>query len=77
MNALGDPDMLLLGTDGEIQGLVDFGVERLSLAAASPWPAATRSHLVAPLGDAVAGALQLARDVAESASDLTVSRPPG
>jgi N-acetylglucosamine kinase-like BadF-type ATPase len=71
--------MLLLGMDGEAQRLVAFGVDRLSLAgslAASlePWPAATRSHLVAPLGDAVADALQLARDVAESASDLTVSR---
>ena len=58
--------------DALAQRLVAFGVDRLSLAgslaaAIEPWlQDATRHHLVAPLGDAVAGALQLARDAAES-----------
>jgi glucosamine kinase len=68
--------------DALAQRLVAFGVDRLSLvgglaASIEPWLAdATRHHLVAPLGDAVSGALQLARDAAESASDLTASRRP-
>jgi glucosamine kinase len=74
----------LAGThiDALAQRLVAFGVDSVALAgslAASiePWLSdATRSHLVAPLGDGVAGALQLAREAAESASDLTASRRP-
>lgn len=52
--------------------LVDVGVDRLSLVGGlaesiEPWLAdATRRHLVAPRGDAVAGALQLAREAAQS-----------
>jgi glucosamine kinase len=52
--------------------LVAVGVDRLSLvgglaASIEPWLAdATRHHLVAPRGDALAGALQLAREAAES-----------
>ena len=55
--------------------LVAFGAERLSLvgglaASIEPWLAdATRLHLVAPLGDAVDGALQLARDAANIGLD--------
>jgi glucosamine kinase len=52
--------------------LVNRGVDRLSLvgglaASIEPWLAdATRHHLVAPRGDAVDGALQVAREAAES-----------
>jgi glucosamine kinase len=52
--------------------LVNLGADRLSLvgglaASIEPWLAdATRHHLVAPRGDALAGALQLAREAAES-----------
>jgi len=52
--------------------LVAVGAGRLSLvgglaASIEPWLAdATRRHLVAPRGDALAGALQLAREAAES-----------
>jgi glucosamine kinase len=68
--------------DALAQRLLDFGVERLSLvgglaAAVEPWLAdTTRRHLVAPLGDAVTGALQLACNAAQAAShhDLTASR---
>jgi len=58
--------------DALAQRLIDFGVDRLSLvgglaAPIEPWLADfTRHHLVAPRGDAVAGALQLARNAAES-----------
>jgi glucosamine kinase len=58
--------------DALAQRLIDFGVDRLSLvgglaASIEPWLAdSTRHHLVAPRGDAVAGALQLARSEAES-----------
>ena len=51
--------------------LLALGVERLALVgglaqAIEPWLAdATRPHLYAPIGDTVAGALQLARDAAE------------
>jgi glucosamine kinase len=69
--------------DALARRLVAFGVDRLSLAgslapAIEPWlEDATRQHLVAPLGDAVAGALQLARDAAEADSDINLSRHPG
>jgi glucosamine kinase len=52
--------------------LVNLGADRLSLvgglaAPIEPWLAdATRHHLVTPRGDALAGALQLAREAAES-----------
>ena len=68
--------------DALAQLLVDFGVDRLALvgglaSAIEPWLAPdTRRHLAAPQGDAVAGALQLAREAAESASDLTATRRP-
>jgi len=58
--------------DALAQRLIDFGVDRLSLvgglaAPIEPWLAdSTRHHLVAPRGDAVAGALQLARNAAQS-----------
>jgi len=58
--------------DALAQRLIEFGVDRLSLvgglaAPIEPWLVdSTRHHLVAPRGDAVAGALQLARDAAES-----------
>jgi glucosamine kinase len=58
--------------DALAQRLIDFGVDRLSLvgglaASIEPWLAdSTRHHLVAPRGDAVGGALQLARSEAES-----------
>jgi glucosamine kinase len=58
--------------DALAQRLIEFGVDRLSLvgglaASIEPWLAdSTKHHLVAPRGDAVAGALQLARDAAES-----------
>ena len=58
--------------DALAQRLIDFGVGRLSLvgglaASIEPWLAdSTKHHLVAPRGDAVAGALQLARNAAES-----------
>ena len=86
---IGDPSDSRLGVDQRFvhidalaQRPIAFGVDRLSLAgclAASiePWLGdATRHHFVAPLGDAVAGARRLARDAAESASDLTISRRP-
>ena len=67
--------------DALAQALVRLGADRLSLvgglaASIEPWLAkATRRHLVAPRGDAVAGALQLARDAAESLHrDLTALR---
>ena len=69
--------------DALAQRLLAFGVDRLSLAgslaaAIEPWlEDATRQHLVVPLGDAVAGAVQLARATAESPSDLNLSRHPG
>ena len=58
--------------EGLAQRLVALGVDRLSLAgglapAIEPWLShATQRHLVAPEGDTVAGALQLARNAAES-----------
>jgi glucosamine kinase len=58
--------------DALAQLLVEFGADRLALvgglaASVEPWLADdTRRHLVMPQGDAVAGALQLARDAAES-----------
>jgi glucosamine kinase len=58
--------------DALAQLLVEFGADRLALAGGlaalvEPWLADdTRRHLVAPQGDAVAGALQLARDAAQS-----------
>src|SRR5260221_1125104 len=58
--------------DSLAQPLIYFGGDRLSLggglaASIAPWLAAsTRPHLVSPRGDAVAGALQLARKAAES-----------
>src|SRR5215471_2534460 len=58
--------------DALAQRLIDFGVDRLSLVGGlatwiEPWLAdSTRHRLVAPRGDAVAGALQLARNAAES-----------
>jgi glucosamine kinase len=58
--------------EGLAQRLVALGVDRLSLVgglapAIEPWLShPTRCHLVAPQGDTVAGALQLARNVAES-----------
>jgi glucosamine kinase len=67
--------------DALAQALVRLGAERLCLAGGlagpvEPWLAeATRRHLVAPRGDALAGALQLARDAAVSLhGDLTASR---
>jgi glucosamine kinase len=68
--------------DALARRLLAFGVDRLSLAgslAPSLEPSladATRQHLVAPLGDAVEGALQLARDAAEKESELTRPRRP-
>jgi glucosamine kinase len=68
--------------DALAQALVCLGVDRLCLVGGlagsiEPWLAeTTRRHLVAPRGDAVAGALQLARDAAESLHrDFTASRP--
>ena len=55
--------------------LVAFGVDRLSLTGSlatsiEPWlEDTTRHRLVVPVGDAVDGALRLARAAAESASD--------
>jgi N-acetylglucosamine kinase-like BadF-type ATPase len=72
-------DQRFVHIDALAQRPIAFGVDRLSLAgclAASiePWLGdATRHHFVAPLGD---GARRLARDAAESASDLTISRRP-
>ena len=76
---IGDPsnsrrgvDQRFVHIDALAQRPIAFGVDRLSLAgglAASiaPWLAdPTKHHLVAPRGDAVAGALQLAREAAES-----------
>jgi len=67
--------------DALAQALVRLGADRLCLAGGlagpiEPWLAeTTRRHLVAPRGDALAGALQLARDAAESLHrDLTASR---
>lgn len=58
--------MLLLGTDSEAQRLVAFELDRL--------PAAAQSRLTVLVPDVVADALHLLRDVAQSASDRTVSR---
>jgi N-acetylglucosamine kinase-like BadF-type ATPase len=64
------------------QRLFAFGVDRRSLAdglAASTEPClanATPHHLVTLLGDTVAGALQMVRDAAGPANDLTISRRP-
>lgn len=58
--------------DALAQLLLEFGVDRLALVgglavAIEPWLAHdTRRHLVAPQGDAVAGAVQLARNAAEA-----------
>ena len=58
--------------DALAQLLLEFGVDRLALVgglavAIEPWLAQdTRRHLVAPQGDAVAGAVQLARNAAEA-----------
>jgi len=58
--------------DALAQLLFEFGVDRLALvgglaAAVEPWLAHdTRRHLVTPQGDAAAGALQLARQAAQS-----------
>jgi glucosamine kinase len=58
--------------DALAQLLFEFGVDRLALvgglaAAVEPWLAHdTRRHLVAPQGDAVAGALRLAHQAAQS-----------
>ena len=58
--------------DALAQALVRLGVDRLCLVGGlagsiEPWLAeTTRRHLVAPRGDAVAGALQLARDAREA-----------
>jgi glucosamine kinase len=58
--------------DALAERLVAFGVDRLALvgglaASIEPWVAdSTRRHLVEPLGDALAGALQLAREAAKS-----------
>jgi glucosamine kinase len=58
--------------EGLAQHLVALGVDQLSLVgglapAIEPWLShATRCRLVAPQGDTVAGALQLARNAAES-----------
>jgi len=67
--------------DALAQALVRLGTDRLCLAGGlagpiEPWLAeTTRRHLVVPRGDALAGALQLARDAAESLHrDLTASR---
>jgi glucosamine kinase len=67
--------------DALAQALVRLGADRLCLAGGlagpiEPWLAeTTRRHLVAPRGDALAGALQLARDAADSLHrDLTASR---
>jgi glucosamine kinase len=67
--------------DALAQALVRLGTDRLCLAGGlagpiEPWLAeTTRRHLVAPRGDALAGALQLAREAAESLHrDLTASR---
>jgi glucosamine kinase len=57
--------------------LVAFGIDHLSLTgslatAIEPWlEDTTRHRLVVPIGDAVDGALRLARAAAESASDHT------
>lgn len=67
---------------GLAQWLVALGVDRLSLVgglapSVEPWLAEdTRRHLVPPRGDAVSGALRLARDAAESTlhRDLSASR---
>jgi glucosamine kinase len=58
--------------DALARRLLAFGVVRLALvgglaASIEPWlPDDTRRHLTAPLGDAVDGALRLARDAALS-----------
>ena len=68
--------------DALARRLVAFGVDRLCLAgslaaAIEPWlEETTQHHLVAPLGDPVDGALQLARDAAGSDSDSIVSSRP-
>src|SRR6202008_2122379 len=57
--------------DGLARQLIALGVERVSLVGGlapsiEPWLADdTRSHLVAPRGDAVAGAVQLARNAVD------------
>ena len=61
--------------------LVAFGVDRLSLTgslatAIEPWlEDTTRHRLVVPVGDAVDGALRLARAAAESVSDHNCAAP--
>jgi glucosamine kinase len=76
-------ELLRLGAghiDALAQRLMAFGVDRLALvgglaAAIEPLLANdTRRRLVVPLGDAVAGALQLAGDVAKSMRAATASR---
>jgi glucosamine kinase len=85
--AAGDPVarelMQLAGghVDALAQRLLAFGVDRLALvgglaASIESWVAeATRSHLVAPLDDALAGALQLAGDAAQSGSHRDFAAP--
>lgn len=86
----GDPaavELLQLASthiDALARRLLALGAKQLSLvgglaASIEPWlPDATRSHLVAPRGDAVAGALHLARNAAASelAHDRTAARRP-
>jgi glucosamine kinase len=76
-------ELIRLGSghiDALAQRLFALGVDRLSLvgglaAAIEPWLAEdTRRRLVPPLGDAVSGALQLARDMAESMRRVPASR---
>jgi glucosamine kinase len=68
--------------DALARRLIACGVDRLCLtgslaAAIEPWlDEATQQHLVAPLGDPVDGALQLARDAAGSNTDSIVSNRP-
>ena len=66
--------------DALAQRLVAIGADRLALvgglaASIEPWLAdATRRHLVTPRGDAVAGALQVARHAAQASRDRTAGR---
>ena len=78
MNGLGQVDVFLPG-NSPAQRPMAPGVDRLSLAsslAASVEPSARPHDLVAAVGNVVAGAWQLARAAAESASDLAMSRCP-